>query len=68
MLRLYRETMFGEITNPALNDIKDINFIEAVTLVPLVIATLLFGVAPWLIMDITAGSAQRVLSLFAGGS
>ncbi|MEO1027825.1 MAG: NADH-quinone oxidoreductase subunit M [Pseudomonadota bacterium] len=67
MLRLYRETMFGEITNPALEDIKDINAIEAVTLIPLAILTIVCGVAPWLIFNITEGSAQRVLTLFAGG-
>lgn len=67
MLRLYRETMFGEITNPDLEGIKDINMIEAITLVPLAILTILCGVAPWLIFNITEGSAQRVLTLFSGG-
>lgn len=66
MLRLYRETMFGEVTNPALNDIKDLTGTEMVTLLPLAIATIVFGVAPWLIFNITDGAVTRVLTLFAG--
>ena len=66
MLRLYRETMFGEVTNPALTDIKDLTRTEVFTLAPLAIATIVFGVAPWLIFNITDGAVARVLTLFAG--
>ena len=67
MLTLYRRTVFGEITNPALNDIKDMNRIELVTIVPLALLTLLFGVAPNLILNLTEGAALRILSMMAGG-
>ena len=67
MLRLYRETVFGEITNPKLEAITDINTRELITIVPLAIGTILFGIAPWLIMDITAPTTARVLQLMAGG-
>ncbi|MEO9968938.1 MAG: NADH-quinone oxidoreductase subunit M [Hyphomonadaceae bacterium] len=66
MLRLYRETMFGEVTNPKLDDIKDVNATEVITLLPLAIATIVFGVAPWLIFNVTDGAVSRVLTLFAG--
>ena len=67
MLTLYRRTVFGQITNPALNDIKDMNWIELVCIVPLALLTLLFGVAPNLIFNMTEGSALRILSMMAGG-
>ena len=67
MLTLYRRTVFGEITNPALNGIKDMNLIEWVCIAPLAFLTILFGVAPNLIFSFTDGAANRVLSLMAGG-
>lgn len=67
MLTLYRRTVFGEITNPALNDIKDMNLVEWVCIAPLAALTILFGVAPNLIFTLTDSSTARILSLMAGG-
>ncbi|MEZ6000502.1 NADH-quinone oxidoreductase subunit M [Hyphomonas sp.] len=67
MLTLYRRTVFGQITNPELESIKDMNRIELVTIVPLALLTLLFGVAPNLIFNLTEGATQSILSLMAGG-
>jgi NADH-quinone oxidoreductase subunit M len=67
MLTLYRRTVFGEITNPELNDIKDMNLVEWVCIAPLAALTILFGVAPNLIFNLTDGSTSRILSLMAGG-
>ena len=67
MLTLYRRTVFGQITNPDLNGLKDMNRIELVTIVPLALLTLLFGVAPNLIFNLTEGAALSILSLMAGG-
>jgi NADH-quinone oxidoreductase subunit M len=67
MLTLYRRTVFGEITNPELKDITDMNFVEWLCIAPLAVLTILFGVAPNLIFDFTDSSATRILSLMAGG-
>ncbi|CAI8411925.1 MAG: NADH-quinone oxidoreductase subunit M [Hyphomonas sp. TMED17] len=67
MLTLYRRTVFGEITNPDVDVLKDVNFKELVCLVPLAIGTLLFGVMPNLIFDLTRESSLRVLAMMAGG-
>jgi len=67
MLTLYRRTVFGQITNLELSTIKDVNVIELICIAPLAFLTILFGVAPNLIFNITEGSALRVLSLMAGG-
>ena len=66
MLRLYRETMFGKATNPKLEGIADVNATEVITLLPLAIATIVFGVAPWLIFNMTEGAVLRILLPFAG--
>ncbi|MGA1343222.1 MAG: NADH-quinone oxidoreductase subunit M [Hyphomonas sp.] len=67
MLTLYRRVTFGEIVNPHLNDIRDMNLVEWVCIAPLAGLTILFGVAPNLILGFTDSSAARVLSLMAGG-
>ena len=43
------------------------NRIEWICIAPLAILTILFGVAPNLIFNITEGSALRILNLMAGG-
>lgn len=67
MLTLYRRTVFGEITNPELNDIKDMNVVEWICIAPLAVLTLLFGIAPNLIFNLTDGSTARILSMMARG-
>jgi NADH-quinone oxidoreductase subunit M len=63
MLTLYRRTVFGEMTNPELAEIRDANFTEVMILGILAIATLVLGVLPWLVFDITHGSTQEILRM-----
>jgi len=67
MLTLYRRTVFGKITNPKLEDIQDVNMKEMICLIPLAIGTILFGVLPNLIFDITRESSLHALAQMAGG-
>ena len=67
MLTLYRRTVFGEMTNPKLDSITDMNRIEWICIAPLAALTLLFGVAPNLIFNVTDEATLRILSLMAGG-
>ena len=67
MLRLYRETVFGEIENDRLIGISDMNVRELITIVPLAIGTILFGILPWILMDITMPATQRILGMMGGG-
>jgi len=64
MLRLYRETMFGEVNGPEVAAMKDLRGLEWATLMPLAVLTILFGVSPGLIFDITEGSSVAILDLF----
>ncbi len=67
MLTLYRRTVFGPVTNPELENISDMNTKELITIVPLAIGTILLGVVPGLVFDITRESSLRVLQIMAGG-
>ncbi|MEM7330235.1 MAG: NADH-quinone oxidoreductase subunit M [Pseudomonadota bacterium] len=67
MLTLYRRTVFGEITNPDLENIQDVNLKELICLIPLAIGTILLGILPNLIFDITRESSLHALAQMAGG-
>jgi NADH-quinone oxidoreductase subunit M len=63
-LYLYREVIFGEQKNSALDDIKDINLRELIVLTPLAFLTILLGVYPSLITDITSVSVENLIINF----
>ncbi|MEZ5994493.1 MAG: NADH-quinone oxidoreductase subunit M [Hyphomonadaceae bacterium] len=65
-LTLYRKVAFGVIENPKLDAITDLNAREWVTFVPLIVATLLMGLAPAYVLDFTQNSARAVVAAFAG--
>ncbi|MDO9411731.1 MAG: NADH-quinone oxidoreductase subunit M [Pseudolabrys sp.] len=59
-LWLYRKMVYGTI-KPALEGIRDIGLREAVIFTPLVILTILFGVAPKPLLDMSAVSVAQML-------
>ena len=61
-LTLYRNVMFGEITNPALATIKDIDLRELVIFIPLIVGTIWLGVQPDLVLNYTAASVDAVVN------
>jgi len=61
-LHLYREVIFGEVTNEKLIGIPDMNMREIIIMAPLVIMTILLGVYPSLITDITGASVDALLA------
>ncbi len=63
-LTLYRNVMFGEITNPKLKDIMDIDRRELLIFVPLIVGTLLLGVQPGLVLDYTNASVHALTSAY----
>ncbi len=63
-LTLYRNVMFGEITNPALKAITDIDKRELLIFAPLIIGTLWLGVQPGLVLDYTAASVEALTSAY----
>jgi NADH-quinone oxidoreductase subunit M len=60
-LWLYRKIIFGVLDKPALMGIKDLGGRELVILVPLVALTILFGVAPKPLLDMSAASVAQLI-------
>src|ERR1700747_2328623 len=60
-LWLYRKVIFGRLVKPALAGIKDLDYREIVTLGPLVILTILFGIYPKPVLDLSAASVAQLL-------
>jgi NADH-quinone oxidoreductase subunit M len=61
-LWLYRKIVFGALTKPALAGIKDMTFRECLILFPLVALTILFGVYPKPVLDMSAASIQQLVN------
>src|SRR5215475_6447618 len=60
-LWLYRKVIFGQLTKPALAALTDLNGREIVALAPLVVLTILFGVFPKAVLDLSAASVAQLL-------
>ena len=67
-LTLYRRVTLGEMTNPALAAITDMDAREWVIFAPLVVGTLVLGVYPHLITDVTVASVGRLVDAWRSGA
>jgi NADH-quinone oxidoreductase subunit M len=63
-LWLYRKVIFGRLTKPSLFHIKDIGWREMAVLAPLVILTIVFGIYPKPVLDISAASVTELIENF----
>ena len=63
-LHLYRETVFGEVVNDKLEAITDLTGREALILGLLAIFTILLGVYPAMVTDITEPAVQQLITEF----
>jgi NADH-quinone oxidoreductase subunit M len=63
-LWLYRHVIFGTLDNPKLANISDLNFREIIVLGPLVVLTILFGVLPNPIIEMSAASVAQLLDRY----
>jgi NADH-quinone oxidoreductase subunit M len=64
-LWLYRKVVFGALVKPSLMSIKDLTLRECLTLFPLVALTILFGVYPKPVLDMSAASVQQLVNNYA---
>ena len=63
-LWLYRKVIFGKLEKPSLFNIKDVGWREMVILAPLVILTIVFGVYPKPVLDMSATSVTQLIDNF----
>ena len=67
-LTLYRNVIFGEMTNPGLAAIGDLERREALIFAPLMIATLALGLQPGMVFHITQASADHLVAAYHAAS
>jgi len=60
-LWLYRRVVFGALEKPSLAAIRDMSLREKFILVPLIVLTILFGVYPSLLIDVTTASVDQLI-------
>jgi NADH-quinone oxidoreductase subunit M len=63
-LTLYRRVVFGEITNPQLADITDLDWREVAIFAPLIASTLYLGVYPAAVFDLTQASVDNLVAVY----
>ena len=61
-LWLYRRVVFGKLEKESLKSILDMNRREIIILMPLVVLTILFGIYPAPIQDVTAASVENLIN------
>src|ERR1700741_484621 len=66
-LYLYRRVIFGALVKPSLQAITDLSAREMVVLIPLVLLTILFGVYPKPIFDVTRVSVAHLIQQYNTG-
>jgi NADH-quinone oxidoreductase subunit M len=66
LLWMYQRVFYGEITNPANAALRDIDARERVSLLPLVIASIVMGVAPMLWLHSIDPAVVATLKQFSG--
>jgi NADH-quinone oxidoreductase subunit M len=60
-LWLYRRVVMGALTKPSLAAIKDLDYRELITLTPLAVLTVLFGVFPQPLLDLSAVAVRQLI-------
>ncbi len=63
-LTLYRNVIFGKLTNPALFELPDLNRRELIVFAPLAVATLVLGLQPNLVFEVTNASVGGLARAF----
>ncbi|WP_407122568.1 NADH-quinone oxidoreductase subunit M [Bradyrhizobium sp. STM 3561] len=61
-LWLYRKVVFGALVKPSLMSMKDLTLRECLTLFPMIALTILFGVWPKPVLDMSAASVQQLVN------
>ncbi|MBS0296120.1 MAG: NADH-quinone oxidoreductase subunit M [Proteobacteria bacterium] len=64
-LTVYRRVVFGEMTNPKLMDITDLDWREVAIFAPLIVGTLALGVYPKLVFAVTQASVDALVSTYS---
>ena len=61
-LWLYRKVVFGALVKPSLASMKDLTFRECLTLFPMIALTILFGVYPKPVLDMSDAAVKQLVA------
>jgi NADH-quinone oxidoreductase subunit M len=61
MLWLYRKVIFGKLEKPSLFNIRDMGWREVVIMTPLIVLTIILGVYPKPVLDISSASVTQLI-------
>jgi NADH-quinone oxidoreductase subunit M len=61
-LWLYRKVIFGTLDKPKLMSIKDLDYREIITLGPLAVLTIAFGIYPKPVLDMSAAAVSQLVA------
>jgi NADH-quinone oxidoreductase subunit M len=64
MLTMYRKVVWGELTNPKLATITDLDTREVMIFAPLIVMTLLLGVYPNSVFNLTQASVDQLVTVY----
>ncbi len=64
MLWLYARVMFGKVKNETIANLKDLNMLETVSLVPLIIFVIAIGFYPIIITDMLSKVVKIIIGVF----
>ena len=63
-LTLYKRVVFGQLTNPALAGITDLEIREVAIFVPLILSTLYLGIQPGAVFNLTQTSVDNLVAVY----
>jgi NADH-quinone oxidoreductase subunit M len=63
-LWLYRRVILGTLEKPSLKSIRDLDYREVITLGPLAVLTIVFGVFPKPVLDMSAASVAQLITQY----
>jgi len=63
-LYVYKRVIFGVLVKPVLKAIQDLSYREIAVIAPLVFLTLLFGIYPAPVFDVTAVSVKKLVAAY----
>lgn len=64
MLKLYKEVMLGEITNKEIINFRDLYIYEIISIAPLILLIIYFGLMPSSILNVFHLSVENLLVKF----
>jgi NADH-quinone oxidoreductase subunit M len=62
LLWMYKKVVFGEVTNPNLNSLTDLNFREKLVLIPIFIFIIWIGIYPSTFLNVSTKTSEKVIN------